>query len=150
VFATSGIDPMSETPHKLLLEDDKHCFVCGADNPAGLKLRWDTSGKETHATFTPDNRYQGWKNVVHGGILSTLLDEAMTRLVWELHGPAVTAEVTIRYLAPAVVGESLKIMGRIVDDSKRLVTAQAEVSKSDGTPVARAESRILVLKKENT
>ena len=75
-----------------------------------------------------------------------MLDEAMTRLVWKLHGPAVTAEVTVRYLGPAVVGELLKVKGRIVDDSKRLVTAQAEVTKADGTPVARAESRILVLK----
>jgi uncharacterized protein (TIGR00369 family) len=128
------------------LEDDGHCFVCGDKNPAGLKVVWDIKGKETFADFSPDKRVQGWKNVVHGGILSTLLDEAMTRLVWKLHGPAVTAEVTIRYLAPAIVGEKLKIMGRIVDDSKRLVTAQAEITKADGTPVARSESRILVLK----
>ncbi len=133
---------------KNMLEDDGHCFVCGDKNPTGLKIVWDIKGKETYADYTPDKGVQGWKNVVHGGILSTLLDEAMTRLVWKLHGPAVTAEVTIRYLAPALVGEKLKLMGRIVDDTKRLVTAQAEVSKADGTPVARAESRILVLKKE--
>jgi uncharacterized protein (TIGR00369 family) len=128
------------------LEDDGHCFVCGDKNAAGMRLSWYIKDKETFAEFMPEKRFQGWKNVVHGGILSTLLDEAMTRLVWKLHGPAVTAEVTIRYLAPAIVGEKMKIMGRIVDDSKRLVTAQAEISKADGTPIARAESRILVLK----
>lgn len=135
-------------PHKILLEDDGHCFVCGEKNPGGLKLAWTIEGKETFSSFAPGKTYQGWKGVVHGGVLSTLLDEAMTRLVWKLHGPAVTAEVTIRYLAPAVVGEKLRIKGRIVDDSKRLVTAQAEVVREDGTPVARAESRILILKRE--
>ena len=137
---------MAQEPQKLHFEDDGHCFVCGEKNPAGLHLVWRVEDRATFTEFTPDKRYQGWKNVVHGGVPSALLDEAMTRLVWKLHGPAVTAEVTIRYLGPAVVGELLKIKGRIVDDSKRLVTAQAEVTKADGTPVARAESRILVLK----
>jgi uncharacterized protein (TIGR00369 family) len=131
---------------KAFFEDDGSNFISGAKNAAGLKISWAMKDKSMSAEFTPDARLQSWKGMVHGGVVNALLDDAMTHLVFRLHGACVMAEVTIRYLAPAIVGERLKLMGRIVDDSKRLVTAQAEVSKADGTPIARAESRILVLK----
>ncbi len=130
----------------VVIEDDDNCFICGSKNEHGMKLKWVIKDKETAADFVPDKKFQGWKNLVHGGILCALLDEAMTRLVGKLHGPSVTAEMTVRFLAPAVIGQKLKVEGRIVDDTKRLVIAQAQVSKEDGNPVCRAESRVLILK----
>jgi uncharacterized protein (TIGR00369 family) len=129
------------------LADDGHCFVCGDRNEQGLRMKWTVRGRETFADFTADKRHQGWKDVVHGGLLAAILDEAMTRLVWKLHGSAVTAEMTVRYLAPAAVGEKLTAHGKILDDSKRLVLAEARILKADGTVVARAEGKTLKLKK---
>ncbi len=100
-------------------------------------------GKETFAEFVPEKKHQGWKDLVHGGLLAALLDEAMTRLVWQRVGAALTAEMTVRYLAPALVGEKLKIRGEVLDDSRRLVLTRAEILKSDGTVVARAEGKTL-------
>jgi uncharacterized protein (TIGR00369 family) len=128
------------------LQDDGHCFICGEENPQGLKLSWTVQGKEAFSEFIPEKVHQGWRGVVHGGILAAILDEAMTRLIWQLRGSAVTAEMTVRYLAPAAVGEKLKIHGKIIDDSKRLVLAQAEIRRMDGTIVARAEGKTLALK----
>jgi acyl-coenzyme A thioesterase PaaI-like protein len=96
----------------------------------------------------PSKENSDKKDLVPSGFLSCLLDQAMTRLVTHYHGPCLTGETTVRYLAPALLDDSLNVTGRIVDDTKRLITAQAEISKGDGTPVARAESRILMLKKE--
>jgi uncharacterized protein (TIGR00369 family) len=131
----------------MALEDDGHCYVCGEKNPDGLRLMWTVNGNQTFAEFVPEKKHQGWKDVVHGGLLAVLLDEAMTRLIWKKLGSAVTAEMTVRYLSPAPVGEKLKIRGEIVDDSKRLVLAKAEITREDGTVVARADGKTLKLNK---
>src|SRR5689334_19516323 len=99
---------------QMSLEDDRYCFACGMDNPNGLQIKWKTHGLTTSAEFIPDRRFQGWKGVLHGGIIATLLDEAMTRLAWEIYGAAVTAEMTVRYVAPAIIGEVLFIRGEVV------------------------------------
>lgn len=118
--------------------------------PEVYKVSWRLMEKDRQVLgdAVPDKDNSDKKDLVPSGLLSCLLDQAMTRLVTHYHGPCLTGETTVRYLAPALVDETFSIMGRIVDDSKRLITAQAEISKADGTPVARAESRILMLKKE--
>ena len=54
------------------------CFVCGPKNPVGLKVSFNWDGKVARAEFTPNRSHQGWSGVVHGGIISCLLDEAMS------------------------------------------------------------------------
>ena len=133
---------MSGTPPLLpALVDDGHCFVCGEHNERGLRLVWTVAGDETFADFTPQRQHQGWKDVLHGGLLATLLDEAMTRLVWKKTGTAVTAEMTVRYLAPARVGETLRVRGKILEDGRKLVRTEADATRPDGTVVARAEGK---------
>src|SRR3974390_3387866 len=55
------------------------CFVCGESNVVGLKLRFQTDGRVVHGRFTPRAEHVGFREVIHGGIISTLLDEIM---VW--------------------------------------------------------------------
>jgi uncharacterized protein (TIGR00369 family) len=125
------------------LIDDSHCFVCGQDNPSGLKLHWETSGHTTKTQFTPNKSHQGWKNVVHGGILAAILDEAMTRLAWQIHGTAVTAEITVRYRAMARVGEKLTIQADIDPGTNRLINTKAEIINSQGETVATASGKAI-------
>ena len=127
----------------LELTDDAYCFVCGQDNPQGLKLKWTTDHQQTKTVFTPTKHHQGWKNIVHGGILATVLDEAMTRLAWQMFGGAVTAEMTIRYLKPAVVGEKLTVKATIDNPANRLLRASAELRNAKDQLVAAAEGKIL-------
>ena len=82
---------------KVKLEDDHKCFVCGQENEQGLRLHWTINGNVMTAQFVPEPKYQGWKGILHGGILATLLDEAMTRLVGIVCGQALTAEMIVRY-----------------------------------------------------
>src|SRR3989344_3431639 len=124
----------------LHLEDDHHCFACGLENKTGLRIHWTVEGKKTTALFTPKKEFQGWKGIVHGGIIATLLDEAMTRLAWIVCGGALTAEMTVRYLAPAKIGEKLYILGEIVNENRKIVELRAFVYKDrfDGPIIAHS------------
>ena len=118
---------------KLDLQDDHKCFACGMENPDGLRLTWTVEGQTMTTLFTAEAKYQGWKGIVHGGILATLLDEAMTKLVSVICGDAVTAEMTVRYVAPAHIGELLYVKGEIVKESRRLVEIKATIHRKDGS-----------------
>ena len=53
------------------------CIGCGKNNPYGLKLNFQWDGKTVRSEFTPNDFYQGWPKIVHGGIITTMLDEVM-------------------------------------------------------------------------
>ena len=79
------------------LRDNQRCYVCGKENPAGLGVDFEINREQRtiSAKFTPSDNHQGYEGIVHGGILSTLLDEAMGKLTVSLGIPAVTAEMTV-------------------------------------------------------
>ena len=78
---------------RLQLEDDGHCFACGKKNPGGLQLDFTSSNGKTAAEFLPKKEHQGFKDLVHGGIIATILDEAMVKAVLSTGVQAVTAEL---------------------------------------------------------
>jgi uncharacterized protein (TIGR00369 family) len=126
-------------------ETDGNCFVCGPKNPAGLRLHFEIN-KETRTlrtTFIPGPQYQGYDNIVHGGIISTLLDEAMAKLAYELGHNAVTGTLDVRFKNPALVGERLRVYGEITEAGKRIIKARARVEKEDGTLLATGTSILI-------
>jgi uncharacterized protein (TIGR00369 family) len=121
------------------LRDNQRCYVCGKENPAGLGVDFeiDKEQRAISAKFTPSNSHQGYEGIVHGGILSTLLDEAMAKLTVSLGTPAVTAEIKVTFKAPAAPGEELFISGRLTHETRRLIQAQAKIERG---PVLIAEA----------
>lgn len=128
------------------LQGDDYCFGCGAANPEGLRLRFDVDEgrRSAEATFTPRPEHQGYTGVTHGGIIATLLDEAMLKLCWELGIPAVTARLEVELKRPAPVGEELRVRGWIVDDKGKLVEAEAEITNFREEVVAAGRSTAVV------
>ncbi len=122
-----------------------NCFVCGKNNPNGLKLNFeiDQDKKTLKTTFVASPTFQGWDGIVHGGIISTLLDEAMAKLSFELGYDTVTATLEIRFKNPAPILEPLEVYGEIVEVKPRLVKAKASVTKKDGTVLAIGTSTLL-------
>jgi uncharacterized protein (TIGR00369 family) len=122
-----------------------NCFVCGEKNPGGLHLSFDINQeKQTlKTTFVASPTFQGWDGIVHGGIISTLLDEAMAKLVYELGYQAVTASLEIRFKKPAPILEPLLVHGEITEVGKRLIRAKAHIAKEDGTILATGTSTFL-------
>ena len=130
---------------KLELIDDHRCFVCGMENPDGLRLQWKTEGLTTFAQFIPEPKYQGWRGILHGGIVAALLDEAMTRLACELCGGALTAEMTVRFVAPARIGELLFVRGEMISESRKIVAMKASihVSHHGGKVIAHSTGKAI-------
>jgi uncharacterized protein (TIGR00369 family) len=122
-----------------------NCFVCGKNNPGGLRLRFEISREERtlKTTFVASPVFQGYDGVVHGGIVSTLLDEAMSKLAYELGYHAVTGTLDIRFKNPAPVGQPLLVHGEIIEVRNRAIKARARVEKEDGTLLATATSLLI-------
>ncbi|OGP89652.1 MAG: hypothetical protein A2157_09575 [Deltaproteobacteria bacterium RBG_16_47_11] len=122
-----------------------NCFVCGENNLGGLRLRFkiDKEMQTLQTVFVANPTFQGWDGLVHGGIISTLLDEAMAKLSHELGYNTITASLEIRFKKPAPILEPLLVYGEILDVSKRLVKAKARVAKEDGTILAEGKSTLM-------
>ncbi len=95
------------------------CFVCGMENPSGLKLRFYAEGPMRICTFfTPPEDWTGWGTMLHGGFHGLLLDETMSWVVFGLMGEKafVTRSMAIKYRRPVYVGRPLKITGWLEED----------------------------------
>lgn len=132
---------------QMLVEDDNHCFACGMENLEGLRIQWKVKDKTMTGEFIPQKKYQSWKGILHGGIVATVLDESMARLACVLYGKALTAEITVRYVAPAKIGQKLYIRGTVVKESRKLVEMKAEIHEESqiGSLVAYARGKIFKL-----
>ncbi len=124
---------------------DQMCFACGCDNPHGLHLTFQLDGDVYTTTFIPKPTHQGYQGIVHGGIMATLLDEIMARLVWIKAGPAATAKIAISYRHPASVGQPIIVRGWITAERRggRAFEMAATAMLADGTLLAEATSLVL-------
>ena len=128
------------------LEDDNMCFACGKDNENGLHLEFSflEQEKRIETTFLPSNKYQGWKGIVHGGIIATVMDETMAKLVHRLGYRVLTASLDIRYKELARTLEPLKVSAEITNLSKRLIYTRAVAQLRNGKTVAEAHAKMMI------
>lgn len=119
------------------------CFACGRNNPIGLRLSIKHKDDICYTTFTPKPEHSGWLNVMHGGLLSTIMDEVMAHWLWGRGTPAMTVEMTARYLKPVPIGEPIVVTARQQVDRGRIANMEAEVTLADGTQVARATAKFV-------
>jgi len=125
------------------LEDDHYCFVCGEKNPSGLSLKFSLNDGKVLTEFTPQKIHQGYKDIVHGGIISTVIDEAMVKAALLQGMPAVTAEITVRFRNPLMAGEKAIIEAEITKANRKIIETVAVVKKADGTPVAEGSAKLV-------
>jgi uncharacterized protein (TIGR00369 family) len=125
------------------LSDDSMCFCCGKLNEQGLKLEFETTDSVTTTSLSFPKQFQGYRDVVHGGLIATVLDEAMVTLVNEMGYLAVTAELRVRFLHPLRVETPVRVAARLVDRRRNVFRMEATASLEDGTDIARAESTFL-------
>lgn len=118
------------------LQNDACCFACGKENPVGLKMNFHLENGEMICRYTPGKDHQGWQNMVHGGIIATLVDEVMVQAVIQTVGFAVTSRMDLRFLRPAVVGEELTIRAGIKSREGSKVFTSCQVLNPAGKKVA--------------
>ena len=124
------------------------CFGCGQDNPIGLKLKFNWDGKIASAQFTPDKLHQGWSRLVHGGIITVLLDEAMAYAALFYGVNTVTANMQAKFRHPAPIDKPLFITGSVINKTRRLVETRATVSLIDGTLIAEGTATQFIINTE--
>jgi uncharacterized protein (TIGR00369 family) len=128
------------------------CFVCGADNPGGLQVRFYTYGDgQVHVDFTPAEHFTGYTGVVHGGIIGTVLDEI---LGWAISLQSdrftMTAELTVRYVKSLASEQPYHAVSRVAENRGRYWVAEGEMRDAAGTVYARGRGKYFALSVEET
>jgi acyl-coenzyme A thioesterase PaaI-like protein len=122
------------------------CVVCGPDHPCGLRIRYEVCSDGTVlAKWIPTSDWEGFRGIVHGGILSTVLDEAMSKAVAARQGEALTGELRVRFRHHVEPGEQLLIRGWVVEHRKRIIRAEATLTGAGGAECAHAWAVFLAL-----
>jgi uncharacterized protein (TIGR00369 family) len=132
------------TVHEDLLTPFAHaasnrCFGCGSANATGLRLEFfRTPDGSVVASPVVGASFEGHPGFLHGGIIATLLDEAMSKSVRALGLSAMTRKLEVEYLRPVPSGASLRIEGRIVRSESRKHFAEARILDAGETLLATA------------
>lgn len=132
---------------------DNYCFVCGKNNPRGFKIevRYAEEDLTAETELAIPREYQGWSQVIHGGILSTLLDELMAHAVWRFAGPGLTLSMEVRFHAPLKPGEPILVRGVLHTKNGSRRYAEGEIIRlEDGTRIASGKSRFLLLNDQSS
>jgi acyl-coenzyme A thioesterase PaaI-like protein len=124
---------------------DHYCFGCGEANPTGLRLRFRAlPDGRVWTRFVPQRAHEGYLSMTHGGILTTLLDEAMSWAITQAGDVGVTTRMTLTFRQPARVGDALLVVARVEHRRGRVIDASARLLReSDDTLIAEAEGRFM-------
>ncbi|HVZ81897.1 MAG TPA: PaaI family thioesterase [bacterium] len=123
--------------------DDHYCLCCGTENPHGFKMKFRYEGDRLLSETVIPKEYQGFANVVHGGVLGTLLDEMMVNFHWLKGEKAVTAEFTVRLKAPCPTGQRVLFSAWLVERKRNLLWTASDAKLEDGTLVAEGTAKCM-------
>lgn len=122
-----------------------YCFACGARNVYGLRMRVGYEDEAAVCRLTLGRQYQGWDNIAHGGIVSTVLDEIMAYAVINFVGQGLTTHMEITYRKAVPLGVPLKAVGRVTGQRSRMATAEGRIYLAgEDTLLAEASSRWII------
>ena len=115
---------------KQVISRDAHCFGCSQKNPYGLKMKFYTDETTLYSWLSVPPHLCGWDGIVHGGVLSTILDEIMG---WS------------DFLKPVYIEDKLRAEGRIVERvSDREVIVEGKLYKGDDVLCAQTRGTFAV------
>lgn len=127
------------------------CFVCGKDNPAGLQTRFYARGDKVLSPLRVRNHHCGYPNVVHGGVVAALMDEAMGWAAARAQQRMFyTVELTMRYIKTVPADHDLVVVTEVTRAHKRMVETRGELVDAEGTVYARATGKFFPLSVEAT
>ena len=128
------------------VSDDQHCFVCGQDNPVGFKtsIEVDRETRSAQCTLAVPADFQGWKGMVHGGIISALLDEVSAYAAMTVAEAVVTAELKTRFHKPVPVEQEVTVTAQVVNQVRRTVMVEAKLTMQ-GEVLASAEAKMVAV-----
>ncbi len=129
---------------------DYNCFGCSPNNPIGLRLQFMEEGEWVTAKWTPTQSYEGYINMLHGGIQATLLDEiADWVLIAKLQTSGVTKNLNINYLKPVYVNQGeITLRAKLQSQGERTAIIYTELMDKEGVVRSNAEIEYFVFPQE--
>jgi uncharacterized protein (TIGR00369 family) len=127
-----------------------YCFACGKDNPQGMRLKFSFDRDRNHfvCKFRLGKRYTGPPGYCHGGIIATILDDAMSKLSKPRDVIAATSRMTVEYLRPVPLYKPLRVECRELSKRGRRLTRAAEIMDEKGIVLARAQGVFVIINPE--
>ena len=112
-----------------------------------IKLSYTYAGGKLTSEFTPSKMHQGYRDIPHGGIITTVLDEAMIQVAIAEGINPVTAEINIRFKKPLMADEETVVKAEIKKRGAKLIEAYAcLLKKEDGSIIAEAHAKLIRVK----
>lgn len=129
-------------------DQERDCFACGANNPIGLKMEFYSDGQTVYSWLRTPKSLCGWRNVIHGGIITTIMDETMS---WTAHHLIkkliLTKSIQVQFLHPLYVEEKIQVEGRVNCISReREAELNARIFNKNGQKCAQAVGTFALLK----
>jgi uncharacterized protein (TIGR00369 family) len=129
---------------------NNYCFACGEANPDGMHLKfvYDEQRSAFVCRFRLPKRYTGPPGHCHGGIIATILDDAMGKVNKLRNVVALTSQLTVDYLRPVPLSTALRVEGRELSVEGRRHTNTAEISNEQGEVLARSQGTFIAIDPE--
>ena len=132
-FEDLNLIAMNEIHNPYEGQEGYNCFGCSPGNLSGLRLRFFEDGDEIVCSWDPEDKFQGWKNVLHGGIQATLMDEIASWLIFVKLGTAgVTYRLNARYRKPVFIDRGNVMLRAVLKETRRNIS-EIEVTLFDGS-----------------
>ena len=133
------------------ISDDDHCFVCGAMNRIGLRVRptIDAARQSASCSLAIPKEFQGWEGIVHGGILATLLDETCAYAARGLVEHVVTAEITVSYKKPVPLATELLVTATVVSQRRKIIEVKGRI-EIGGEIYVEARAKMFIVEQESS
>lgn len=126
---------------------DHMCFACGERNPKGLHLKFKIEGDKVITKFIPQREHEGYPGMMHGGLITTVLDEVMARSINLLGLHGVTARLEIRFREPVPIGQEITFESVITHSYRKIIDLEGKAFLPDGKLAAQAQARFMVIGK---
>lgn len=137
-----------KTYTRLPVDENHNCFACGPANPHGLHMTFLSNGERIVSHLSVPDHLRGWNNMVHGGIISTILDEVMSwAAIHLIKSIIVTRTMSVDFLKPVFVGQQLTAEARITEiRSRKEALLQADLYNHEKVLCASARGSFALLK----
>ena len=124
-----------------------YCFACGKDNPDGMHLKFTIDRERKHfvSNFRLSKRFTGPPGYCHGGIIATILDDAMSKLNKLRDVIAATSQLKVEYLKPVPLRTPLRVESRELTKRGRRLIHRAEILNQEGTVLARGRGVFVII-----
>jgi uncharacterized protein (TIGR00369 family) len=145
------MEQMSEVPKKQIIENHFHenCFACGSNGGMGLGLKfYRYEDGAVFGSFYADPKYEGYSGIIHGGIIATLLDSAMTHCLLLQNIPALTGRLSIKYSIPIQTGTVVRLEARVVGQLREPFVLEGK-AWVDGKRVASAKAKYKITRRSD-